>query len=301
MEIALALGGGGAKGFAHIGVLRVLDEHGIKVRAIAGTSIGGVIGAAYAGGISPDEIQEYWESLDQGVLYQRSPEDGPAFLGLSNVAQAIHQALGGLTFESLRIPCAVTAVDLETAELLAIDSGPVPEALMATIAVPGVFPPQIWKGRTLIDGGIMDPVPVSLARRLAPGLPVIAVVLSPSTNSWTQRPTPRLLSTLPFVGKYLSRLRLAQALQVFLQSVDISGALLTDLHLEISRPEAVIRPQVHHIGLIDKVSIPAVAEMGEAAARESLPALVGAAGWQTALRRRVRNLVSPAPQRNYGS
>jgi NTE family protein len=215
-------------------------------------------------------------------------------MGLSEVSAAISQFIGERTFNSLHLPFAVTAVDIETAELLALREGSVREAILATIAVPGVFPPQTWGGRTVVDGGVLDPVPVRLGRTLAPHLPVIAVVLSPSIRDWIRRPNPRLLSTLPFVGKYIARLRWAQALNIFLRSVDMSGALMTDLHLEISQPDAVIRPDIHHIGLIDKVNISEIAMIGELAVPEVIADIREASRPFSAVRRRVHNLVSPS-------
>jgi hypothetical protein len=97
----------------------------------------------------------------------------------------------------------------------------------------------------------MDPVPISLARALAPGLPVVAVVLSPPVDQWQNPVKPRLLSTLPFLGSYISRHRFTRALDIFMRSVDIGGALLTEQILELERPEVIIRPAVPHIGLMD--------------------------------------------------
>lgn len=291
MDIALALGGGGSKGYSHIGVLRALDRLGFRVRALAGTSMGGLIGAAYALGYAPDEIESYLNSLDQSILFQRDPSEGPAVLGLSRVAQAIDEFIGDRSFSSAQLPLALTAVDMETAELVALRTGLVGEAVLATIAVPGVFPPKEWNGRMLIDGGILDPVPIALARALAPQLPVVAVVLSPPLSDWVHRPAPTLLASLPFIGKYLARMRLAQSLRIFLRAVDISGALLSDLRLQIDQPDVVIRPAVHQIGLVDQVEVPEIARRGEEAVIQSVPDLLRATQWRRGFARRVKRLL----------
>src|SRR5512142_3452925 len=92
-EITLALGGGGVKGYAHIGVLRALERNGIKIRAMAGTSAGGMVGALYAVGHTPDEIQKCLNDVDQGRLYGRLPGDGPSMMGLSGVVQVLSKML----------------------------------------------------------------------------------------------------------------------------------------------------------------------------------------------------------------
>ena len=293
MDVSLALGGGGVKGFAHIGVLRVLEQQGFHIRAIAGTSIGGLIGSVYAAGFSPDDIQATLSALDQTRFYVRRPGDGPAMLGLAGVADALVDTLGDIGFDDVRIPFAVTAVDIKSGQLLALQRGHLVDAVLATIAVPGVFPPRQWDGRTLLDGGILDPVPVALARSLAPEAPVVAVVLSPPFRDWSEGPTPRLLNSLPFLAKYLGRLRVAQAFNMFLRSVDIAGSLLTDLRLQLDRPEVIIRPQTHEIGLIDVVDVPHLARIGEQATLQELPNLRRASRWPNRLASRLRLWIEP--------
>jgi len=287
-DIAVALGGGGAKGPAHIGVLRVLEREGFNIRAVAGTSAGGLWGSFYAAGHSPDEIEEMMLAADRSGLYQRREGDGPAFLGISGLHRLLYETLGDTTFEELRLPFGVTAVELYSAQPVDIVEGGVVEAVLATIAVPGVFPPVNRNGYQLIDGGVMNPVPVALARRLAPGLPVVAVALTPPLNGWDPSHPPRVLSSLPFVSNYIGRLRLAQAMNIFLRSVDIGGAALTELRLQLDRPEVIVRPAVPQLSLLDQVDIPALIRLGEEAAEAALPELRRAVRWQRRLERWVR-------------
>lgn len=284
-DIAVALGGGGVKGYAHVGVLRALERAGFRIRAIAGTSIGGLIGAIYAVGRTPGECEDRLCALDQSKLFGRGPGEGPSMLGLSGVIDLLQEALGDCTFDQLKLPVAVTAVDLDTAELLALQRGRVLDAVLATIAVPGIFPPKEWQGRRLIDGGILDPVPVSLARWLAPDLPVVAVVLSPPVEEWIRPTPPRLLASLPFLTSYLGRLRIAQALNIFLRSIDIAGAELTELRLQVDRADVVIRPAVPHIGFLDDVDISGVVALGDEAVEQALPELRRAMSWRGRLAR----------------
>jgi NTE family protein len=287
MDISVALGGGGVKGNAHIGVLRVLEREGFHIRALAGTSAGGLWGSFYAAGFSPDEIERQMIAHDHTLLYKRQPGDGPAVMGLGGLVQLLEEVFGDCTFEQLRLPFAVTAVDLELARRVVLRSGRVIDAILATIAVPGVFPPKEIDGRLLIDGGVMDPVPISLARVLAPGLPVVAVVLSPPVDQWRNPVKPRLLSTLPFLGSYISRHRFTRALDIFMRSVDIGGALLTEQILELERPEVIIRPAVPYIGLLDPVDVAEVARIGERAAEAALPQLYHVVSWRGRLSNRI--------------
>ncbi len=287
MDITLALGGGGVKGFTHLGVFKTLLKHGYRVRAIAGTSAGGLMGSAFATGLDIQMLEERLIGLDQSKLYHRLPGDGPSLLGLGGVIRLLEEFLGERTFEQLPIPFAVTAVDLDRGEPVVLDRGRVIDAILATIAVPGIFPPRKWDGRTLVDGGILDPVPVLLARRLAPRMPVVAVVLSPALSEWNgRRPTPRLLSSLPFMNR-IYQMRLAQSLSIFLRSVDIAGCMLTDLRLQLDQPDVVIRPPVGEIGLVDRVDIARLIEIGEEAAEAALPALKRAMDWRRRLSYRV--------------
>ena len=291
MEITLALGGGGVKGFAHIGVIRALEDEGFKIKAIAGTSIGAMIAGVYGAGFAPDEIEKYLNRLDQGLFYKRKPSDGPAILGLAGVERALEDTLGNTQFSNLNIPVAMTAVDMNSGELLVLEEGSVRDAILASIAVPGIFPPRKWHGRSLVDGGVLDPVPVALARKLAPQHPVVAVTLSPESTSWEQRPSSRLLTSLPFVSQYLSRMRIAQAIDIFFRSVDIAGTSLTDMRLSIDKPEVIIRPDTHDIGLIDQIDFSEVALLGEIAARSVLPELKRITRWPNRVSRRFRRLI----------
>lgn len=291
--ITLALGGGGVKGNAHLGVLRVLEQHGFEIGGIAGTSAGGLWGALYASGLSVEQVLEQAKKLDYDEAYRRLPEDEPSWMGVAGIRKLLTDILGDKTFTDLRFPFAVTAVDLDTAELVTIHSGKVLDAVLATIAVPGIFPPVHYDGRLLVDGGILAPVPVSLARTLAPELPVAAVVLSPPIDHWKSSSKPRLMNSLPFLARYLARLRVAQALNVFLRAMDISGAQLTELFLALEKPEVIVRPSVGDIGLLDDVDAHEVARAGELAALELLPELERQVSWPMVWRRRMKHMVAP--------
>lgn len=288
MDITLALGGGGAKGNAHIGVLRRLEAEGFKIRAVAGTSFGGIVAVLYALGNSPAEIQAMFEEVDQRQLYGRDPKDGPSLLGFAGVRRLIERVLGDKTFDDLRIPCAVTAVDINNGMEITLSEGRLRDAVLATIALPGIFPVQHVNGWDLVDGGVLNPVPVSVARELSPNLPVVAVVL----NGELGAPVPGYAIPVPEIvpkpiAERIARISLAQSLDVFLRSVDVSSRAVASFRLMLDKPEVVIRPKVQHLNILDQVVIAEVAQLGEDAVEEVLPQLKHAVSWQARLGRKI--------------
>ena len=280
MEITLALGGGGAKGNSHIGVLRRLHKEKYIIRSVAGTSFGGLVAILYAVGYSPDGIQEIFESVDQVHLYGRDLEDGPSLLGLSGVRKLLDQIVGVKNFKDLRIPCAVTAVDVKSGREVTISEGSLKDAILATIALPGIFPVHRMNGWDLVDGGVLNPVPVSVARMLSPDLPVVAVVL----NDPMDKPVPAYTIPVPqilprSIADRIIRMNFAQSYDVFLRAVDVSSRAVAHFRLELDKPDVIIRPAVHDIDLLDKVVIADVARLGEQAVEAALPQLQKAVSW----------------------
>ncbi len=288
MDISLALGGGGSRGYAHIGVLRTLEKGDFRIRAVAGTSAGGIIATAYAAGYTPAKMEEIFSKLDQSQLFVRSPNEGPGLLGLSRATRFLEELFGERTFADLRIPCAVVAVDLKAGREVVLSEGRVVDAILATGAVPGVFPPKQYGDSQLVDGAVLNPVPVSVARSLAPRLPVVAVVLQLMTDAssgFTGIPLPVPVPA-PLVER-LTRTRIAQAFNIFLQSVDVGSRYLAELRLRIDNPDVIIRPNVSGIGLLDEVDVIKVVWLGEKAAEAALPELLRTVAWPNRAWRRM--------------
>lgn len=246
--------------------------------AVAGSSIGGLIAAVYAAGYSPDEIEERLAVLQNTRLFRHPPRVPNALIGLDGIATELQTVLGEIRFADLEIPLAVTALDVASSEEVIIREGSVLEAVLATIAIPGVFPSRAINGYELVDGGLSNPVPVEVARSLAPRLPVVAVALSqpPHTESVKANGhangNSSALNSLPIPSPIL-RLRLGQALQAFMQAMSASGRIQGELRLQVEKPDIVIRPDVEHVGVLDAVDVKDLARRGEAAAIEVLPAL----------------------------
>jgi NTE family protein len=286
MDITLALGGGGAKGNAHIGVLRRLEKEGFKTRAVAGTSFGGIVAVMYAAGYTPDEIEDIFANVDQARLYGRSSQEKPSLLGLAGVRKWLDEVLPGRTFAELKIPCAVTAVDLNCGCEVVLDDGPVKNALLATIAVPGIFPVSPWHDWELVDGGVLDPVPVSVARSLAPSLPVVAVTLHAPIGEPARSMGMPVPSGIPKpILDRLAHIRYAQAFDVFLRSVDVGNRAVAAYRLAVDKPDVIIRPAVSDIELLEQVDVREVAGRGDKAVEAVLPELKKMVAWTSRLRR----------------
>ena len=280
MDITLALGGGGAKGNSHIGVIRRLEKEGYKIRSVAGTSFGGLVAILYASGLTPDEIEEVFSSTDQGNLYGRDSRDGPSLLGLSGVRKLLDSVLGEKTFTDLKIPCAVTAVDAKTGSEIFISEGYLKDAVLATIALPGIFPPHHLNSWELMDGGVLNPVPVTVSRMLSPDLPIVAVTLTDPLDVPVRTYTIPVPSIFPKqITDRIHSLHVAQAFDIFMRAVDLSSRAVAHYRLEADAPDVIIRPDVHSIDLLDKVVVKDVALLGELAVEQALPQLKRATSW----------------------
>ncbi len=293
MDIPVALSGGGVKGFAHIGALRVLEKEGYHIRGIAGTSAGGMVGALYAAGYTPDEMEALLQGIDQQNLFTRMHDTEPALFGFSGAKALLVKLLGERTFEDLLLPLAITVTDLSTGLPMTVRSGRLMDAVLATSAVPGVFPALKVDGHLLVDGGVTNPIPVADARSLCPAAPVIAVVLSPpvgwqkDANVEVTHTIPELMTSLPLAYRLAGRLRLAKAFNIFVNSMDLTGLVLLEKQLQLERPEVVIRPDLGVIGLVDKVDIASLIKCGEVAAVAALPEIRLVTGWRYRLWRKL--------------
>ena len=181
-SIGLVLSGGGARGIAHIGVLRVLEREGIPVDYLAGTSMGGVIAAGYAAGMSPLDLER--EALaatrKRHLLRLADPslENGGVNRGQRLLA-FFKQELGERTFSELRLPLALVAVDLNSHQEVVLQNGPVALALRATTSLPGLFMPVEMNGWRLVDGGILNNLPVDVVRRMGAEMVIAVDIGSP--------------------------------------------------------------------------------------------------------------------------
>ena len=236
IKIGLVLGGGGARGYAHIGVLRSIEEKGLTVEAIAGCSMGGIIGALHAAGFAAAEITEMFEGLDLLGLLDRSAMGG--LIGGKGVTRHLERHLPP-TFEDLKIPLAVTTVDVQRGRLVVLNRGKLLPALRATSALPGVFAAVKHTGRILIDGSLLNNLPVDVIRTMTLA-PVVAVDTSAPSNRqlmfkderalWEKVRTPLMRGKRPLIFEML------------MKSIDIPQGPITSMRLSLNPPEVLIRP-----------------------------------------------------------
>jgi NTE family protein len=200
-KLTLALGGGAAKGLAHVGVLRGLEEDGVKVAAIAGTSMGSIVGALHARGMTGAEMEAFFASVDWprlGRIMLRSAR-GEAFHDL------MRETLGAKPIENLDPPFAALCCDLETGEEVVLRRGSLADAVLASSAIPGILPPLVIDGRTLVDGAMVTPVPVVPAKEMA-SAPVLAVnVLRPPSPGRAAKPVIKRLLDGTAPAQFLDR------------------------------------------------------------------------------------------------
>lgn len=160
-RVALALGSGGARGYAHIGVIAELADRGYDIVGVAGSSMGALVRGLHAAG-ALDEFEEWARSLSQsGVLRLLDPAwRGPGFFRAERLLDVVREMLGEVQIENLSIPFTAVSTDLITGKSLWLQRGPLDVAIRASIAIPGMISPHIMDGRVLADGGILDPLPV---------------------------------------------------------------------------------------------------------------------------------------------
>ncbi len=269
-RIGLALSGGGVRGLAHIGVLKVLEEAGIPVWAIAGTSAGGLIGALYAAGISPQQMEEEARRMASprrllSFLNRALPFRG--ILSAQKVTEYLESFLDDLTFDQLRIPLAVVAVDLNSGQKVVLNEGRVVDAVRATIALPGLLGPVQREGQLLVDGGLLDNLPTDVVRQMGAER-VVAVDISTDETSLVS--LTEELKRRPFVPDSL-----AEMADVLWRSVAVMMRDVNRRSLEEARPDLLIRPAIPP-GVTVLTGLTRAAEViaaGEEAARAVLPRL----------------------------
>jgi NTE family protein len=209
-KIALALGGGAARGFAHIGVIKALEAHGIVPDIVVGTSAGSLVGALYASGYGGFDLQRAALQLDDTVVADWSlPDRG--FIKGEALQNFVNSAVQNRPLEKLNKPFATVATDLQSGEPVVFRSGNTGMAVRASSSVPGVFQPVAINGRDYVDGGLVSPVPVRAARGMGAEL-VIAVYISNNPRfGKTRDSVDVMLQTFAIMGQSIAGHELAGA------------------------------------------------------------------------------------------
>ena len=296
-RLGLALGSGSARGWAHIGVLQVLDEEGVRPDIVCGSSIGALVGAAYAAG----ELQRFSDWV-QGL----GMRDVFGFMDFNltggmlkgeRVIDFFRTRFSDRPIETLDIPFAAVATGLHSGSEVWLRTGSTADAVRASMALPGLFTPAQRDGRLLVDGGLVNPVPVSLARAMGadiviavdlnadilgrhlrkPGangaakLPAEAPADDEETAGWLSRLQDGFASMLPAPDPL--RVPAPSLLEVVLASVNIMQVRITRSRMAGDPPEVVIAPQLAHLGLMDFYRAEEAIAEGQRAAEKTLPFL----------------------------
>ncbi|HOG46118.1 MAG TPA: patatin-like phospholipase family protein [Anaerolineae bacterium] len=280
--LGLALGGGGVRGGAHIGLLKVLDREGIEVGCIAGTSAGGLVGGLYAAGLPAVEIEALLLSLAPAALVELD-RSGWSLLGTTRLVAALRERIGDERIEALPRPFAAVAVDLRTCREVLLAAGPLLRAIQATIAIPGVFCPVARDGALLVDGGVLNNVPVDVARKLG-ARQVLAVHLgrlpsdAPPEIAGDGPVFGRLPATLPrLLDRALCLSGRRRAMDVAGRSIGILTAALCAARLRECPPDLLLRPALA-MGALDLERLPEAIAAGERLAEAHLDEICRLAG-----------------------
>ncbi|MBN9202966.1 patatin-like phospholipase family protein [Methylibium petroleiphilum] len=209
-RIGLALGGGAARGFAHIGVIQVLEEQGIRPDLVVGTSAGSLVAALWAAGRSGAELGALAESMDESALTDWM-YPGRGLLRGEGLARYVREHTDGRQIETMKLPLGIVATDLASGEAILFQRGDPGVAVRASSAVPAVFQPVRIGAREYVDGGLVAPVPVQFARQMGAEL-VIAVDISAATEGQpTGDALKMLLQTFAIMGRNLGQYQLREA------------------------------------------------------------------------------------------
>lgn len=279
-EVGLALGGGGARGYAHLGVIRTLKRHQIPIDVIAGTSMGAVIGGAYACGVDLEKLERLLKSLDlnrilrfprnsvRGViinvaseyLFKRRDWRNKDLEGTKALIEFFNIFSRGKTFSQLPIRFAVVTVDIDTGEEVVLRKGSVARAVAAGVTIPGIHYPVEYQGRFLIDGGLLNLVPADVAFSLGADV-VIAVDVSPPLYQGAETSIEVLIQAEAILLHELMRRRLAEVKQ------RVGSRLL------------ILEPQVKHVNTFSLNELDVPIRAGEQEAEhhiEEIKALIAA-------------------------
>jgi len=248
-QLGLALGGGAARGFAHIGVLQVLEEEGIKPTLVVGTSAGSVVAAFYASGKTAAQLQWLADTMDESQFTDwANPFTGRGMLRGEALGKYVNSQLNGMKIEDMKMPLGIVATDLRTGDGILFRRGDVATAVRASSAVPSVFEPVRIGGKDYVDGGLVSPVPVRYAREMGADVVLAIDISSRPEDAKTSDVLKVLLQTFSIMGKSISQLELAQA-------------------------DVVVRPALPDVGSAEFSARKKSIEAGRAAMKQALPQL----------------------------
>ncbi|MAE50295.1 MAG: lysophospholipase [Micavibrio sp.] len=296
--VGLALGSGLAKGFAHIGVIKVLQKHGIAPSIVTGSSIGAVVGGSYLAG-KLDELETWAKSLNRLNIfsYLDFRVRSAGLIGGNRLIKLMDEHFSGIMIEDLPHPFVTLAADLKTGHEIWLRKGPLTDAMRSSFALPGVFPPVEYNHRFLVDGALVNPVPVSPCQALGARM-TIAVDLNADLIGKASDPDKKYQKIAGFdmfdendvpseqqglikrsgLGKRLFRREEnnPSLFGVMVSALNIMQDRLTRSRLAGDPPDVHIKPEIGHIGLLEFEKAEELIALGEEAALKALPDIYAA-------------------------
>lgn len=284
-KIGIAFGGGGARGFAHIGILQVLEEEGIEVSCISGTSMGSVMGALYALGVPLEKMAKAATGfgkkkflslrniniLNESLIKAKDPE------------RVLDELVGDKTFEDCKIPFRAVAVDIESGEPVTLETGPLKPALMASSAIPFVFPPVFHEHRVLVDGGLVNNVPVGALKKCDAD-----ITIGVNINNFASKQeiagdifkhyyAPKygnFFETSTFIDRTYRKMKdnTRMMFDIVMRAFEISTDAGTEMHLKENKPDLMLKPQID-IGILEFTKAGEAIELGRQCMTEGMPKL----------------------------
>ena len=246
-RVGLALGGGAARGFAHIGVIQALEEAGLRPDLVVGTSAGSVVAALYASGKTPAELAALADAMDETALTDWS-YPGRGVIRGDALARFVRNATGGRTIDQMKLPLGIVATDLDSGSAILFRRGDTATAVRASSAVPAVFQPVKIGSREYVDGGLVAPVPVRFAREMGAELVIAVDISSPPEGALTGDAMRMLLQTFSIMSRSINNFELRDA-------------------------DIVLRPSLPGVSSADFSSRQRSIQAGRAAALAALPEL----------------------------
>lgn len=209
-RVGLALGGGAARGFAHIGVIQVLEENGIKIDYVTGTSAGSLVAALYASGRNGSALAAMADQMDESAFADWA-FPGRGLIRGEALARYVRENTGGRTIEQMVLPLGIVATDLDTGQAILFQRGDAGTAVRASSSVPAVFTPVKIGTREYVDGGLVSPVPVRFAKQMGAELVIAVDISAIPDGAPTGDPMRMLLQTFAIMGKSINSFELREA------------------------------------------------------------------------------------------
>lgn len=284
IKIGLALGSGGAKGLSHIGILKVLEKNGIKPDLVTGASMGAVLGAGYCLGMPIDELQEKaFKFFATNSIF--SPNNFHYFheslIRIEDIRKAFYEFVGDSTFADCEIPFMALGLDLEEGKEVRMIEGRLLEAIEASSAIPGIFPPVFVDGKYMVDGGLLNPTPVDFLRESQ-----MDIVIGVHTENLTAR---QYISAMVWDKFYKkpdelkkskhgmleqAKLNITLMIHILMRTIEVARKLNEKIAFLTGHPDIIIEPYTMDIGMLQFERIVEAVKYGEEAAEKQMPKLM---------------------------